>query len=99
MLLPTYEDMAEDLVNEWYQNTEECSIKLMRTLAKHTKRMMELQVAKIEMNMKELEKVKDDGDVKDQLTKMEKTLQEYNEEIIEQKARKFTRDRLDYQYG
>ncbi|KAJ1213722.1 hypothetical protein NDU88_001354 [Pleurodeles waltl] len=60
---------------------------------------MELQTAKIEMIMKELEKFKDVEDAKDQLNKMEKALQKYKEEIIEQKARKFTRDKLDYQYG
>ncbi|KAJ1110080.1 hypothetical protein NDU88_007435 [Pleurodeles waltl] len=98
MLMPIYDDMDEDLVNEWCQSTEGCSFKLMKTLTKHSKQKMELQMVKIEMIMKELEKSKDAENVKDLLNKMEKFLQKYEEEIMERKTRKFTRDRLDYQH-
>ncbi|KAJ1216456.1 hypothetical protein NDU88_004058 [Pleurodeles waltl] len=49
--------------------------------------------------MKELERFKDVEDVKEQLNKMEKSLQKYGKENMEQKVKKFTRDILDYQYG
>ncbi|KAJ1203732.1 hypothetical protein NDU88_007513 [Pleurodeles waltl] len=96
MLLATYKDMNENVVNAWCQNTEECSIKLMRTLNKYEKHKMELWVAKIEMVMKQFERFKDDEDVKDQVIKIEKSLQKDDEEIIEWKAKKFMRDRLDF---
>ncbi|KAJ1127779.1 hypothetical protein NDU88_006172 [Pleurodeles waltl] len=94
MLLPTYEDLDEDLVNEWCQYMGECSIRLIRTLTKHAKRKVELQAAKNEMIMKELERFKDVDNVKDQLIKMEKSLQKYDKENMKQKAKKFTRDRI-----
>ncbi|KAJ1082159.1 hypothetical protein NDU88_002329 [Pleurodeles waltl] len=60
---------------------------------------MDLQAAKIEMIIKEMERFKDDGEVKELLIKMVTSLQKYDEDNMERKARKCTRDRLDYQYG
>ncbi|KAJ1191514.1 hypothetical protein NDU88_000830 [Pleurodeles waltl] len=99
VLLPTYEDMDDDLVKEWCENTEECSARVMKTLTKHAKRKMKQRSAKVELINKELEKYKEYMAVKELLTKMEKNLQEYDEEIMERKARKFTRGRLDDQYS
>ncbi|KAJ1206468.1 hypothetical protein NDU88_001873 [Pleurodeles waltl] len=49
--------------------------------------------------MKELEEYAEDETVKDLLVKIEKSLHEYEEAIMESKACKFTWNRLDYQYG
>ncbi|KAJ1110877.1 hypothetical protein NDU88_008223 [Pleurodeles waltl] len=94
MLLPTHEDTDDDLVKEWHENTEECSVNLMRTLTKHEDGAA---VARIELIMKELERHKDEKGVKTFLVKREKSLQGYDNEIMERKARTFTRGPLDYQ--
>ncbi|KAJ1085298.1 hypothetical protein NDU88_005431 [Pleurodeles waltl] len=97
MLLSTYEDM--DLTTEWCESTEECSVRLMKTLIKHAKRKTELQSLKIELLIRQLEKTREEQGVKDQLEKIEKRLQEYEAECMDRKSRKFTRHKLDYQYG
>ncbi|KAJ1171200.1 hypothetical protein NDU88_003070 [Pleurodeles waltl] len=99
MLLPTNEDMDDDLVSDGCENMEVCSLRLIKMLIKHAKRKMEQQSVKSEVILKELKKSKDNTMVKELLLKMEKTLQEYDNEIMERKARKCTRDSLDYQYG
>ncbi|KAJ1154240.1 hypothetical protein NDU88_006994 [Pleurodeles waltl] len=99
MLLPTYEDMDADLVKEWCDIKGKCFIKLMQTLIRHEKRKMEQQVPIVEMIMRDLEKYKEDTVVRGMLTKMEKKIQDYEEEIKESKACKFTSNRLDYRYG
>ncbi|KAJ1191097.1 hypothetical protein NDU88_000413 [Pleurodeles waltl] len=60
---------------------------------------MELQSAKIDLLVKDLEKNREEQVVKEQLEKMEKCLQEYEPEIMERKTQTFTRDKLNYQYG
>ncbi|KAJ1180126.1 hypothetical protein NDU88_005350 [Pleurodeles waltl] len=94
-----YKDVDDDLFKEWYDNTEDCSMKLMNKLIKHAKRKMEQHTAKVEAKIKELDKNKDDAGVKQLLPKMEKALQDKDEEIMERKFRKYIGDRLDYQYG
>ncbi|KAJ1172843.1 hypothetical protein NDU88_004685 [Pleurodeles waltl] len=96
MLLPTHEDMDDDLVKEKHRKV---LCKVDEDVNQHTKRKMDQQSARIELIMKELENHKDESGTKEVQAKMEKNLQEFDNERMERKARRFTRDLLDYQYG
>ncbi|KAJ1130711.1 hypothetical protein NDU88_009061 [Pleurodeles waltl] len=99
LVLPTLGDMDPDLLEEWRTQTAECSFKLMGTLIIQDKRRMDEQIDKIEQLTKELEKVINQQDVSNQLTKMEEQIKNKEEEIKLRQAHKLNRDKLDYEHG
>ncbi|KAJ1215465.1 hypothetical protein NDU88_003074 [Pleurodeles waltl] len=99
MITPTYEDPNPEMLKEWAMHNAQTSAGMMTILIKYAKIDRGKIIENIEIVTTKIDSCEDKKLVESLSKAMDDRLRKLEKDIIHKKARKFNRDKIDYETG